>query len=97
MKSLHDIKADFTMPEKEAICDAINIHGTGDHPWADYTTLQYFEVGYVIECLTEKLKMTHLTDSWKTRLLNAMDEIKSAHQLDKRKASIPVHLKQQAE
>ena len=42
---------DMTKRNKGHLCAIINTYGTGQHAFADLSTLKYFEKDYIDECL----------------------------------------------
>jgi hypothetical protein len=47
-------EVDLTPKEKHFITSMINVHGTGQHPYCDETSYNYFKVAYVKEILNSK-------------------------------------------
>ena len=41
--------------EKKLLASVINSLGSGDHPWADFETIQFFAEDYVFECINKGL------------------------------------------
>jgi hypothetical protein len=41
----------LTDEEKILMCQCINNYGSGDHPWADDQTLEFFEKNYALGCV----------------------------------------------
>lgn len=48
---------EFNDAEKEIVAKAINYFGSGQHPWADESTLHDFAVAYAIVCMKEGARM----------------------------------------
>jgi len=46
-------KAIYNLPAevKKGLCQMINSYGSGQHPWANYESLPYFEIPYIMGCI----------------------------------------------
>lgn len=48
--------------DKNLMAAAINTFGSGDHPWADGSTLSFFAQDYTLDCLYAARNMTVVGD-----------------------------------
>ena len=76
MRNLRDIE--LTRDQQETIACCINTFGSGEHPWADETTIGDFATVYALKCLVTYFVDGHRTDGRDNEVLSALDTIKNA-------------------